>query len=134
MRSLRIKSFKVYRRSGVTFTAFIGLDTLGLLEELWLGKNKITTIQGLESLSKLKRLSLQSNRIVKLGIGLKPLVSLEELYLSHQGIAEVEGLEGLTKLNTLDLSSNRITSLKGIPVHDLPELVRYLLHVTCHEH
>lgn len=100
-----------------------------MLEELWLGKNKITKIQGLDTLTKLQRLSLQSNRIVTLGNGLRPLVSLEELYLSHQGITHIEGLEGLSKLNTLDLSSNRISSLKGIPVNDLPELVCYCVTV-----
>ncbi len=79
------------------------------LEELWLGKNKIfqlevcisetlllcfefTCAQGLESLKKLKILSMQSNRITKLE-GLEELKELDQLYLSHNGIEKIEGLE-----------------------------------------
>ncbi len=86
-----------------------GLDALVNLEELWLGKNKITqlevrprvelsrayvltTLQGLEELKKLKILSIQSNRITKLE-GLGGLENLEELYISHNGILKLEGLD-----------------------------------------
>jgi protein phosphatase 1 regulatory subunit 7 len=87
-----------------------GLEGLVNLEELWLGKNKITQLevcisetlllcfeftscaQGLESLKKLKILSMQSNRITKLE-GLEELKELDQLYLSHNGIEKIEGLE-----------------------------------------
>lgn len=78
------------------------------LEELWLGKNKITRlevchpisgnvttahhVQNLDALKRLKILSIQSNRITKLE-GLEHLESLEEVYLSHNGIERLEGLE-----------------------------------------
>lgn len=35
-----------------------------MLEELWLGKNKITQISGISTLVRLKRLDVQSNRRV----------------------------------------------------------------------
>lgn len=69
-----------------------GLDALVNLEELWLGKNKITKLEGLSGLKKLKILSLQSNRITKLE-NLEELEELEQIYLSHNGIAKLEGLE-----------------------------------------
>lgn len=87
-----------------------GLETLVNLEELWLGKNKITrlevrcllvlsfgyassiSLKGLGTLKKLKILSIQSNRITKLE-GLEELVDLDQLYLSHNGIKQIEGLE-----------------------------------------
>jgi len=72
-----------------------GLDTLVNLEEAWLGKNKITKIEGLGALTK--------------------LTALEELYLSDQGIAEIQGLDALQRLNTLDLTNNQLTSTKGLP-------------------
>ena len=78
------------------------------LEQLWLGKNKITKLevsvvhaltspdlihfQGLATLAKLRTLSLQSNRITKLE-NLEDLTNLEELYLSHNGVQRLEGLE-----------------------------------------
>lgn len=61
------------------------LDQLVNLESLFLGKNKITQLNNLQSLSKLKLLSIQSNRIVNIE-NLDGLVNLEELYLSHNGI------------------------------------------------
>jgi protein phosphatase 1 regulatory subunit 7 len=91
------------------------LDGCTLMQELWLGKNKIrklevrmnlvvvylrksrfltpgTVLQGLDNFVKLKILSMQSNRITKLE-GLDKLISLEELYLSHNGLTKIEGLE-----------------------------------------
>jgi protein phosphatase 1 regulatory subunit 7 len=79
------------------------------LEELWLGKNKIATlqvsllirsvsssgldcVQGLETLKSLRVLSIQSNRITKLE-GLEELTNLEEFYISHNGLNKIEGLE-----------------------------------------
>ena len=61
------------------------------LTELWLGKNKITKLEGMSTLRKLKILSIQSNRILKLE-GLDELESLEEVYVSHNGIKRLEGL------------------------------------------
>jgi len=86
------------------------LENLLNLEELWLGKNKITKLevrtlssywtavayyysfQGLQTLKKLQVLSLQSNRITKLE-GLEELTELNQLYLSHNGIQRLDGLD-----------------------------------------
>ena len=46
---------------------------------------------------KLKILSLQSNRIIKLE-GLEELKELDQLYLSHNGIKRLEGLENNVNL------------------------------------
>ena len=91
-----------------------GLDQLVNLEELWLGKNKISKLevsnlhqrvwhhliaifQNLSALVKLKILSIQSNRLTKLE-GLEALSNLEEIYLSHNGIKRIEGLEKNVRL------------------------------------
>ena len=46
----------------------------------------------MDTLKKLKILSIQSNRITRLE-GLGELDALEQLYLSHNGIKKIEGLE-----------------------------------------
>ncbi|KAJ2671962.1 Protein phosphatase 1 regulatory subunit 7, partial [Coemansia sp. RSA 1085] len=70
-------------------------------------------LQNLSSLKKLRVLSIQSNRIVKIE-GLDELTNLEELYLSHNGIQQVEGLDSNSKLTILDITSNRLTRLANI--------------------
>ncbi|KAG2060844.1 L domain-like protein [Suillus hirtellus] len=90
-----------------------GLDALVNLEELWLGKNKLTKLENLSTLSRLKILSLQSNRITKIE-GLDQLADLEELYLSHNGVERLEGLENNTKLRTLDIGANFVPAIENI--------------------
>jgi protein phosphatase 1 regulatory subunit 7 len=94
-----------------------GLDALGALDQLWLGRNRISVICNLSPLTRLRQISLQANRLESMaGIGL--LRNLEELYLSQNGIKSIEDLSGLTRLKVLDLAYNRI------------EVVRALLHFT----
>ncbi|KIY68170.1 L domain-like protein [Cylindrobasidium torrendii FP15055 ss-10] len=94
------------------------LPSLPALEELWLGKNKITSLAPLKdiALPKLRILSIQSNRITKIE-ALPP--SLEELYLSHNGVEVLEGLEVAPGLTTVDIGANFITEVK-------PEAVAHL--------
>ncbi len=56
------------------------------LEELWLGKNKIEMIQGLENLTNLRRLDVQANRLTTIEGLTSQVDTLEELYLSHNAI------------------------------------------------
>lgn len=68
-----------------------GLAHLALLQELWLGRNRIVEIgSGLEALHSLRRLSLQSNRLTSMA-GLQHCTALEELYLRWVGGCEGEG-------------------------------------------
>ncbi|KAF8988901.1 L domain-like protein [Hymenopellis radicata] len=93
--------------------ASLGAAESAALEELWLGKNKLTSLLALGAieLPRLRILSLQSNRITKIE-GIPP--SVEELYLSHNGVEKIEGLEQCTKLNTLDVGNNFITKVEGV--------------------
>ena len=102
-----------------------GTQLAGLtqLEELWLGKNKIDSLEGLKSLTtrNLRRLDVQSNRLTEIQDGCLPehvQATLEEWYMADNGI-DTEGLAGLTvmrlvKLNVLDLSKNRLTDCRPL--------------------
>ena len=99
------------------------------LEELWLGKNKITEIQvrnahinkmelakppqDISHLKNLKILSIQSNRLAQIS-GLSDLPNLEELYISHNALTAISGLENNTNLRVLDISNNQITHLTNL--------------------
>ncbi|CAK7200954.1 protein phosphatase regulatory subunit Sds22 [Sporothrix eucalyptigena] len=102
------------------------------LEELWLAKNKITSLEGLAGLPKLRLLSIQSNRLRDLS-PLKDVPTLEELYVSHNALESLKSLRGevgepdeageattekagsstLPLLRVLDVSHNQIKSFSG---------------------
>lgn len=94
------------------FRVMENLHTMVKLKELWLGRNRIRTVNlcGLKSLVKI---SLQSNRLTSM-LGFEDCIYLEELYLSHNGIAKMEGLGSLLNLCILDLSSNKLTCIDDI--------------------
>lgn len=85
------------------------------LEELWLGKNKIEQIQGLDALVKLRRLDVQSNRLTTLENIAHPEL-LEEMYFARNAItsegASIESGLGqkFPNLSVLDLSRNELTT------------------------
>lgn len=111
------------------------LSSLINLEELWLGRNKIKEIyiEQLAPLRKLRKLSVQSNRLMALPVGLlQALPSLQELYASHNAISSLDGVlspspstaqqpgqiqsQGqehvyVPRLTLLDLGANRLPSL-----------------------
>lgn len=91
------------------------LDTLTSLQQLWLGKNKLTTLSNLSNLTSLTLLSLQSNRLTSTSLShLSALPHLTDLYLSHNALDSLTLLASVTTLRVLDVSSNPLSSLRGI--------------------
>ncbi|KAJ1375608.1 Leucine-rich repeat [Sesbania bispinosa] len=85
-----------------------GIHTLNL------SRNKISTIEGLRELTRLRVLDLSYNRISRIGQGLSNCTLVKELYLAGNKISDVEGLHRLLKLTVLDLSFNKITTTKAL--------------------
>ncbi|KAK9930507.1 hypothetical protein M0R45_027544 [Rubus argutus] len=84
------------------------------LHTLDLSKNKISSIEGLRELTRLRVLDFSYNRISRIGRGLSSCSKLKELYLAGNKIGDVEGLHRLLKLTVLDLSFNKITTTKAL--------------------
>ncbi|KAI5447393.1 hypothetical protein KIW84_015017 [Lathyrus oleraceus] len=84
------------------------------LHTLNLSRNKISTIEGLRELTRLRVLDLSYNRISRIGQGLSNCTPVKELYLAGNKISDVEGLHRLLKLTVLDLSFNKITTTKAL--------------------
>jgi protein phosphatase 1 regulatory subunit 7 len=105
------------------------LSGLVSLEELWMGKNKIEKITGLEKLVKLRRLDLQSNRLEVVENLTSQVDTLEEIYLAHNGITTEGAMHptGLAQdfkvLSVVDMGRNRLTSANGFAhIQTLDEL------------
>jgi protein phosphatase 1 regulatory subunit 7 len=58
-------------------------------------------------------LTFQANRLTKIE-GLETLVNLKELYLSQNFIEKIENLQNLKQLEILDLAHNRIEKLENL--------------------
>ncbi|KAI3685996.1 hypothetical protein L1987_79665 [Smallanthus sonchifolius] len=84
------------------------------LHVLNLSRNKITAIEGLRELTRIRVLDLSYNRISRIGQGLSNFTLIKELYLAGNKISNVEGLHRLLKLIILDLSFNKITTTKAL--------------------
>ncbi|KAL4277992.1 hypothetical protein GQ457_03G034110 [Hibiscus cannabinus] len=79
-----------------------------------LSRNKISTIEGLRELTRLRVVDLSYNRIARIGHGLSNCTLIKELYLAGNKISDVEGLHRFVKLTVLDLSFNKITTTKAL--------------------
>mmetsp|Transcript_10123 Transcript_10123/g.28846 ORF Transcript_10123/g.28846 Transcript_10123/m.28846 type:complete len:440 (+) Transcript_10123:92-1411(+) len=97
------------------------------LTELYLANNKIKTMTGISTLTKLRKIDLGANRI-RVIEELSNLIHLEELWLGKNKIEMIQGLETLTKLRRLDVQSNRLTTVENLETQldTLEEL--YLAH------
>ncbi|WJX62901.1 hypothetical protein P8452_47847 [Trifolium repens] len=84
------------------------------VQTLNLSRNKISTVDGLKELTRLRVLDLSYNCITKFGQGLSSCTLIRELYVAGNKISDVEGLHRLFKLTVLDLSFNRITTTKAL--------------------
>lgn len=63
---------------------------------MYLGKNRITEIKGLENLPKLESVTLGPNKLTRIGEGLNVLKdTLKELYMQENQIESIEELEAL---------------------------------------
>jgi protein phosphatase 1 regulatory subunit 7 len=86
-----------------------GLQNLVSLESLWLGKNKIEEIAGINQLNHLRQFDIQSNRLTSLGTDLLNNTSIEEFYVANNAISDLEGKpfpQSITSLMVLCRSTN----------------------------
>ncbi|MCH2046881.1 MAG: protein phosphatase 1 regulatory subunit 42, partial [Saprospiraceae bacterium] len=98
---------------GNQITKIEGLDSLTSLQKLDLGGNQITKIEKLDSLTSLQELWLDWNNITKIE-GLDKLASLQDLRLGWNNITIIQGLDSLTSLQDLRLDSNQIAKTEGL--------------------
>lgn len=87
-----------------------GLETLVLLEELWICECNITNIENLNHCEMLTKLYLYCNNIAKIA-NLDKLIDLQILWLNGNKISEIENLSSLKNLTELNLAENQISKI-----------------------
>ena len=98
---------------GVMPTGELTKADLDKVASLIINSAKLTSVKGLEKLTKLEELYLHGNQLTDVK-GLEKLTQLKELDLGHNQLTDLKGLEKLTKLEVLDLHGNKLTDLKGL--------------------
>ncbi len=83
------------------------------LEHLDLSRNKITTIDHIRTLVKLKKLNFRENSIQQIQ-NLDTLIDLRELDLSDNEISIIQALYVLRRLEVLNLNNNQINKIEGL--------------------
>jgi hypothetical protein len=83
------------------------------LKELYLHRNQIRKIDGLEGCPRLKKLWLFQNQITDIS-GLEAVPDLEELWLQANEIRSLSGIEMNPNLTNLGLAGNRIQDLREV--------------------
>jgi len=87
-------------------TSVKGLEKLTKLEVLELNNNQLINVTGLEKLTKLRALDLSKNQLTDV-TGLEKLIQLTHLYLADNQLTKLpEGMEKLTRLRELHLRGN----------------------------
>ncbi|KAM9480692.1 leucine-rich repeat- and IQ domain-containing protein 1 [Clarias gariepinus] len=99
-------------------TSVHGLDDALNLTVLQLSHNIISRISGLGSLKKLHHLTVDHNQLISTR-GLSETFTLLHVDCSYNHISHVEGLENCALLNTLDLRGNNLTELPVLENHVL---------------
>jgi protein phosphatase 1 regulatory subunit 7 len=98
-----------------------GIDELTKLTKLELYDNQLEEISHINQLTLLTILDLSFNSIRTMApVAACPL--LEELYLAQNKLKVIEGLNNMSKLRVLDLGANRIRSMSGCGLSTLVEL------------
>lgn len=94
----------------------------GNMEELSIDNNELTSLSGVQNLSKLKILSVSNNQINSLS-ELESLGELENLNINKNQIRDVSGLVRCSKLKYLYMDNNYITNFEDLS--NLSSLEKY---------
>ncbi len=89
-----------------------GLENLTDLQGLILNSNEVSRIEGLDALPNLAFLSLANNKVARIE-GLGKLPFLKSLNLANNLVPRIEGLDHLTRLERLYLDRNQISRIEG---------------------
>jgi len=81
------------------------------LEELNLSGNHLTSLQGVENFSKLKKLSVSTSKSLISTKGIESATNLVEFQANKSGLKDLSGIEQLSNLKVVELMMNQLTSV-----------------------
>ena len=124
----KLKVLNLFNQGVLAKLPWAELGGLGALEELNLAANKISVIPdaAFAGLSSLKVLSINDNRLVRLG-SLKPLKLLEELRLYNNNLEEMPDIGMMPRLTVLELNKNLIAAIPSGYFANTPAIEKLIL-------
>jgi protein phosphatase 1 regulatory subunit 7 len=100
-------------------TSLKGIEKLTKLQELNCSYNNLSSLEPLRNLTQLQYLRCDSNKLTSLE-PIKHLIKLQTLYCNENNLSSLKGIENLTQLQNLHYSNNQINSLE--PIRNLIQL------------
>jgi len=124
----KLKVLNLFNQGVLAKLPWAELGGLGALEELNLAANKISMIPdaAFAGLSALKILSINDNRLVRLG-SLKPLKRLEELRVYNNNLEEMPEIGMMPRLTVIELNKNRIAAIPSGYFANTPAVEKLIL-------
>ncbi|MEM7405426.1 MAG: leucine-rich repeat domain-containing protein [Pseudomonadota bacterium] len=98
------------------------LAAMPQLEELYLQGASLTSLDGIEALPKLRKLSVAGNKDLDSLTGLETATALIELQANSAGLKSLRGLEGALELKVVAAMNNRLTGAALEPLKGLQKL------------
>lgn len=99
-----------YQDQRTNIKSLKGIGYLKSLTSIDISANKLTSLTGIEELTKLEDLAAADNKIKNLKV-IKDLTRLERLDVSANKITALSGIEKLTNLKYLRVEENKLTTL-----------------------
>jgi hypothetical protein len=97
--------------TGEEISDLSSISDLISLEHLNLSGNHLTSLQGLENFSKLKKLSVSTSKSLTSTKGIESAINLVEFQANKSGLRDLSGLEKLSNLKVAELMMNELTSV-----------------------
>ncbi len=97
--------------TGEEISDLSSISDLISLESLNLSGNHLTSLQGLENFSKLKKLSVSTNKSLTSTNGIESAINLVEFQANKSGLRDLSGLDKLSNLKVAELMMNELTSV-----------------------
>jgi len=98
------------------------LDKLVNVEKLWFASNKISKLDNISHMSKLRILELGANRLSSIEHLYFCRETLEELYLGKNRFSTLSEFKGFSKLRILALACNRLRQIDLVADHGMVNL------------
>ncbi len=114
-----------YPNMSFELTNLSGLAAFSEAELISLNYHRITSLDEISHLTRLKNLFLDNNQLTNIN-GVKNMLMLEELHINNNHVDSLKAIARLTNIKSLYCASNALTSFEGLTEKHSDKLVHFI--------